>query len=307
MELLRGSRALPTSVHPCVATIGNFDGLHRGHQALFQRVLAVAAERSLKSCAILFEPHPQEFFLATPPARLDSLREKLEKLQDLGVDQVLCLRFDSDLANMSAESFIRDILIEQLSVRYLVVGDDFRFGHERAGDFQLLQSQSFFAVEASQPISWQQQRVSSTAIRQALQQHQLSRANGLLGRPYTMSGRVVHGDKRGRTIGFPTANILLHRRVIPLRGVYAVRATVNANVLDGVANIGWRPTLNGSAPRLEVHLFDYAGDLYGQRMQVEFVAHIRDEQKFDGLDSLKKQIVQDALQARALLRPPQIV
>jgi len=284
-------------------TIGNFDGLHRGHQAVLRQLHRHAARHRLVTTVMTFEPTAQEYFSPqTAPARLQRLREKLAMLRGMEVDQVLCLRFDRKLAELSAESFVRQILVNGLDVRYLVVGDDFRFGKDRAGDFALLQKAGElrgFEVVSTGTFLEGEDRVSSTRIRQSLASGELDTAERLLGRPYRMCGRVAAGQKRGRTIGFPTANIHLHRVVSPLNGVFSVRVYgLAAEPLNGVANIGTRPTVDGSYRVLEVHLFDFESDIYGRHLEVEFCNRLRDEMKFESFEALKQQIVADAEQAR---------
>jgi len=284
-------------------TIGNFDGLHRGHQAVLRQLHRHAARHRLVTTVMTFEPTAQEYFSPqTAPARLQRLREKLDMLRGMEVDQVLCLRFNRKLADLSAESFVQQILVDGLDVRYLVVGDDFRFGKDRAGDFALLQKageQRGFEVVSTGTFLEGEDRVSSTRVRQSLAAGELETAERLLGRPYRMCGRVAEGQKRGRTIGFPTANIHLHRVVSPLNGVFSVRVHGLAReALNGVANIGTRPTVDGSYRVLEVHLFDFDSDIYGRHLEVEFCNKLRDEMKFESFDALKRQIEVDAKQAR---------
>lgn len=304
MELIRGCLNLAPRHRGCVATIGNFDGVHRGHQAVLAQVAEKATKRGLPAVVITFEPQPQEYFApaATPP-RLTRFREKMLALDGLPVDRVLCLRFGPALAELSADAFIRRILVDGLDLRYLVVGDDFRFGRGRTGDFQLLSEagrEHGFSVAHTESFLLDGVRVSSTRIREALSCGNLSLAERLLGRPFRISGRVAHGDKRGRTIGFPTANILLKRKVSPVQGVYAVHFHgVADEPATGVANVGTRPTVDGGTRvLLEVHLFDFARDIYGAHVQVDFLAKLRDEQRFASLDALKAQIWADANQAR---------
>ena len=303
MDLIRGYHNLRPCHRHCVATIGNFDGVHLGHQAVLGQVAEKAAELALPAVVITFEPHPQEFFApkAAPP-RLTRLREKLQVLRRYAAQRVLCLRFDRALAAMQAQTFIERILVEGLAVRYLVVGDDFRFGAGRHGDFALLQAageQYGFQVARMRAFRVDGARVSSTRVRQSLQRGDLGGAEQLLGRPYRMCGRVAHGDRRGRSIGFPTANIHLHRRATPLAGVYAVEVFgLEREPLPGVANVGTRPTVDGTRSLLEVHLFDFDGDIYRRYLQVDFLHKLRDEMRFDSLESLKRQISRDAEQAR---------
>ncbi len=284
-------------------TIGNFDGLHRGHQAVLRQLHRHAARHRLVTTVMTFEPTAQEYFSPqTAPARLQRLREKLAMLRGMEVDQVLCLRFDRKLADLSAESFVQQILVDGLDVRYLVVGDDFRFGKDRAGDFALLQEageQRGFEVVSTGTFLEGEDRVSSTRVRQSLAASDLDTAARLLGRRYRMCGRVAAGQKRGRTIGFPTANIPLHRVVSPLNGVFSVRVYgLATEPLNGIANIGTRPTVDGSYRVLEVHLFDFESDIYGRYLDVEFCNRLRDEMKFESFEALKQQIVADADQAR---------
>jgi len=307
MKLIRGQHNLHPAHQGCVATIGNFDGVHRGHQAVFAELHRRAEALGLPSTVITFEPQPMEFFRPEQaPARLTRLREKLRAIENCGIDRVLLLEFNPALAAMSADDFIAKVLVEGLAVRHLYVGDDFRFGRDRSGDFALLSAAGQahgFGVENLDSVCHGDCRISSTVIRQALADGDLATAESYLGRPYAICGRVAHGDKRGRTIGFPTMNIDLHRRVSPLRGVFAVRVGgLAADPLPGVANIGTRPTVSGDARYLlEVHLFDFNRQVYGEHVQVTFVQRIRDEKKFDSFDQLKLQIQADAGQAREAL------
>ena len=307
MEIIRGLNNLPPDQQGCALAIGNFDGVHLGHQALLRQLVNAASERHLTSVVMTFMPHPQEFFIPEHHvAYLLHLREKFEYIAATGVQRLLCVRFNAQLAAMSAQSFVSDLLLERLGVHYLTVGDDFRFGHQRQGNFALLQqfaAQADFMVEAAPTIEWDSERVSSTRVRLALQQGDLVLAQALLGRPYSISGRVMHGDKRGRTIGFPTANINLKRRNVPVAGVYAVEVEgLEDRPLAGVANIGSRPTIDGQRSLLEVHLFDFDRTIYGQRVNVILRHKIRDEQRFTGLDELKQQIALDAVQAKQFLK-----
>ncbi len=289
----------------CVATIGNFDGVHLGHRTIIDQVRAQAQRLGVPGVALVFEPQPREFFqgLDAPP-RLTGFRQKYQALIEAGLDLVLCLRFDDQFRSYSGMGFIEDVLIDGLSVRHLVVGDDFRFGCDRAGDFDLLRqvgAQRGFTVENTRTVTVANERVSSTAVRAALADNQLDHAAQLLGRPYAIDGRVVYGRQLGRQIGAPTANILL-KRLPPLRGVYVVQAELpDGRRCDGVANIGLRPTVDGRQPALEVHLFDFAGTLYGQRIRVTFRQPLRDEVKFDSVAALQAQIAQDFDDARQWL------
>lgn len=303
MRLIRGLHNMPAAPRGCALTIGNFDGVHRGHQAVLDQLHARAAELQLPATVMVFEPTPQEYFSpATAPARLLRLRDKLTLFRELGVEQVVCLRFDRQLAERDAEAFVKDILIEGLGVRHLVIGDDFRFGKGRSGDFAFLQQagqQHGFEVVSTQTLVESGERVSSTCIREALAAGELAKAEQLLGRPYTICGRIAPGQQRGRTIGFPTANVRLHRSVSPVSGVFAVRVHgLEGQILEGVANLGTRPTVCGNETVLETHLFDFDRDIYGHYVDIEFCKKLRDEKKFESFEALKQQIQQDAEQAR---------
>lgn len=289
---------------PSVVTIGNFDGLHLGHQALMQRLDDVARPEGLRRVVLTFEPLPREVFSPQPIPRLMSLREKAAWLaaSDL-VDELRILRFNQALAALPAEDFVREILVERLNARHVLIGDDFRFGHRRGGDFTLLQHMGVehgFTVEATPQVSLADERVSSTRVRNALGEGRLIDAARLLGRPYSLCARVTHGDKRGRLLGFPTLNLPLGRKHFALHGVYAVEILGLADrPLPGVANAGIRPTVGGVIPRVEAHVFDWSGDAYGKRVEVRFRAFIREERRFEGLDELVGQIAMDAAAARA--------
>jgi riboflavin kinase/FMN adenylyltransferase len=279
----------------CALTIGNFDGVHRGHRALIERVTAKARELTLPSCVLTFEPHPREFFAGDrAPARLTRLRDKLELLAAAGVDRTHIARFDSRFAALDAERFIDQVLKKGLGVQWLLVGRDFRFGARRAGDFSSLRDKGF-ALEAMPDVQFEGSRISSSAIREALAAGDFALAERLLGHPYTLSGRVAHGAKLGRELGFPTANIVL-RHPPPLSGIYVVDAGERG---PGVASVGRRPTVNPvEAPLLEVHLFRETRDLYGEHLRVRFHKKLRDERKYDDLATLREAIARDAAQAR---------
>lgn len=304
MQVIRGLHNLRPHHRGCVATIGNFDGVHLGHQAVFRHLREKADALGLPATVITFEPQPLEFFAPDrAPARLTRMREKLQALKDAGIDRTVLLEFGPKLAAMSAPAFVRELLVEGLDVRYLFVGDDFRFGRGREGDIGLLRrvgNQHDFEVENMNTFAVGEERVSSTRIRQALADGDLELAEHNLGRPYRICGRIAHGDARGRTIGFPTANVDLHRKVSPLRGVYAVEVIgLEEGVLPGVANIGNRPTVEGDDRYLlEVHLFDFSRMIYGEHVQVEFRKKLRDEKRFDSFDHLRQQIERDAEAAR---------
>ncbi len=279
----------------CALTIGNFDGVHRGHRALIDRVAAKAREAELTSCVLTFEPHPREFFGADKaPARLTRLRDKLELMAAAGLERVHVARFDARFAALPAERFIEEVLVRGLGTRWLLVGRDFRFGARRAGDFATLQNRGF-ALEAMPDVEFQGQRVSSSAVRAALAAGDLNEGERLLGHAYTISGRVAHGAKLGRGLGFPTANIVL-RRPPPIAGIFVVEVD---NFGPGVASVGRRPTVNPvEIPLLEVHLFEHEADLYGEHLRVRFLKKLRDEEKYDGLPALQAAIARDARQAR---------
>ena len=304
MELIRGLHNLQPQHRGCAATIGSFDGVHLGHQAVLAQLVAQGRERRLPVTLVTFEPQPREYFTphAAPP-RLTRFREKLEVLRDCQIDRVLCLRFNTRLAELTADEFIRQILLDGLAVKYLVIGDDFHFGKQRGGNFSLLEQAGKvhgFPVVKMQTIDVGNHRVSSTRIRAALQKGDLGCAEALLGRPFWMSGRVAHGDKRGRTIGFPTANIFLHRAKVPVDGVFAVEVSgIDRAPIAGVANVGTRPTVGGTRALLEVHLFDFDRDIYGRHVQVSFLKKLRAERKYESFELLKRQIQLDAEQARA--------
>lgn len=307
MELIRGLHNLTPRHHGCVATIGNFDGVHLGHQAVLGQLAEKGAELCLPSVVITFEPLSREYFApASAPPRLTRFRERFKALRRFSVDRVLVLPFNRKLAALSADEFVRRVLVEGLGVRYLVVGDDFRFGAGREGGFDRLcraGERHGFEVVNMHTFSLGGERVSSTRIREALSTGDLDTAEQLLGRPYRMCGRVAHGDKRGRTIGFPTANIRMHRMVAPVDGVFAVEMFgIHGEPVAGVANIGKRPTVDGTRALLEVHLFDFQEDIYGRHVQVDFLKRIRPERRFESFEALKEQILIDAADARAFFQ-----
>lgn len=302
-EFIRGLHNLRPRHRGSVATIGTFDGIHRGHQAILAQLQRVARRYQLPAVVIIFEPQPHEYFARqSAPARLMSLSEKVQALFAAGVDRVLCLGFNAALANLTAEDFVEKILVQGLGIRHLVVGDDFRFGCDRSGDFALLQAlgqRLGFGVSYTCTLSEGDERISSTRIRQLLEQSQFAEAEQLLGRPYCISGRVGQGKQLGRTLGIPTANVQLRRYRSPLSGVYVVTAEVDGRALPAVANVGVRPTVHaGEQPLLEVHILDYDGDLYGKRLQVCFLEKLRDERRFASLEALQAQLQQDIQQAR---------
>lgn len=303
MQVFRG---VPEhSAHGCVLTIGNFDGVHRGHQALLAKLVAQSRATGLPSAVLTFEPHPREYFThENRPRRLTSLREKIQLLADQGVDRLYIGRFNARFAALTAEEFVEDVLIRGLCVRHLMIGDDFCFGKGRRGNFSMLQAagrDTGFTVEAMQTLAHEGERVSSSAVRAALEEGDMPHAARLLGRPYSIRGRVMHGDKIGRTIGFPTANIQLKHRSPPLMGIYTVSVEGLADrPWPGVASVGVRPTINDAGrPTLEVHLFDWDQDCYDAHLKVNFLVKQRDEERYDSLEALTAQIARDAQQARA--------
>jgi len=306
MELIRGIHNLRERHRGCVVTIGNYDGVHRGHQHMIAAVRAKATELGVPAVVITFEPTPREFFEGpAAPSRLTRLREKLEALALYGVDRVVVLRFDRRMQGMSADEFVDRLLVRGLGVRHMVVGHDFHFARRREGNIGTLRAAGAvngFTVEEVGQFLLEGERVSSSLVREALNRGDLDRATRLLGRPYRMAGRVRLGKKLGRTLGYPTANLALQRKVVPLWGIFAVRVS-GAGLVDhpAVSSLGTRPTVNGTDPLLEVHLFDFDGSLYGQYLDVDFVARLRDERKFESLDALVEQMHRDAAAARAVL------
>ena len=303
MQVFRG---IPERAeHGCVLTIGNFDGVHRGHQALLAQLRAKSEATGLPAAVLTFEPHPREYFAHEDrPRRLTSLREKILLLEGQGVDRLYIGRFNQKLAGLTAEAFIEDVLVHGLGVRHLLIGDDFCFGKGRKGNFAMLQAAGDkigFGVESMHTFRHEDERVSSSAVRAALAEGDMPHAARLLGRPYSISGRVMHGDKIGRTIGFPTANIQLKHRSPPLMGIYTVSVDGLADrPWPGVASVGVRPTINDAGrPTLEVHLFDWDTDCYDAHLRVNFLKKQRDEERYDSLDALTAQIARDAEEARA--------
>jgi len=306
MELIRGLHNLAQRHRGCVLTVGNYDGVHLGHQAMIALVKRRAAELHCPATVLVFEPSSKEFIDPDgAPPRLTRWREKFLALAAHGVERLVTLRFDERMRAMSPRQFIDELIVASLGTRHLVVGHDFRYGCQAAGTIETLTAAGRlqgFTVEQIEPFIGDGVRVSSTAVRERLEQGHFQAAARLLGRPYRMQGRVVHGQKLGRTLGFPTANLRLGRRKPPLSGILAVRVSgIESRPLAGVASLGTRPTVNGVEPLLEVNLFDFSGNLYGAMVEVEFVAKLRDEVKFDSLDALVAQMHQDAERARALL------
>jgi riboflavin kinase/FMN adenylyltransferase len=287
-----------------VATIGTFDGIHRGHRAILAQVREQATRLGLPAVVMIFEPQPREYFTREQaPARLMRLRDKMEAIYGEGIDRIFCLQFNRSLRGLNARDFINRVLVDGIGVRCLVVGDDFRFGCDRTGDFALLQTvgrEQGFEVVDTHSVLHTGRRISSTWVRETLEAGDLPLARELLGRPYCISGRVVMGQQLGRQLGIPTANLNLHRFRAPLQGVFVVRMQVDGRWLPGIANVGTRPTIAGLVkPVLEVHLLDWSGELYGKRVSVEFIRKLRDEERFPGVEALVAQIRADIERARS--------
>jgi riboflavin kinase/FMN adenylyltransferase len=302
---MRILRHLPArGAGPVALTVGNFDGVHLGHRAMLELLDGAARARRLRSCVMSFEPHPREFFSPDQaPTRLTSLREKLELLAQAGVDQVHVRRFDYDFARITAEEFIRSVLVDGLGVRWLLVGDDFRFGARRQGDVAMLRdagTRHGFEIVQMESFSVDGIRVSSTAVRERLARGDLAEAARLLGRPYSISGRVVRGDRLGKQLGFATANVQMKHNRPPLAGIFVVEVLgLGERPLEGVASLGVRPTVKaGGAPVLEVHLLDFSRNIYGRHLQVHFLHKLRDEEKYADLETLRRQIARDVQDAR---------
>ena len=302
---MRILRSVPIAAEaPIALTIGNFDGVHLGHQAMLRQLCEAARAEGLPACVMTFEPHPREFFAPDrAPPRLTSLRDKLQLLAACDVARTYVLRFDYRLAQISAEDFIARVLSQGLGVRRLLIGDDFRFGARRAGDFSLLREQAShfgYRVDAMSSVTLNGERVSSTAVRDALRAGDLLRAAQLLGRAYSIGGRVVRGDGLGRKLGYPTANVRIKHRRTPLNGIFAVEVRgIADNALRGVASLGTRPTVKlDGEPVLEVFLLDFDADIYGRHVCVDFLYKFRDEEKFVDLETLSRKIGSDVKRAR---------
>jgi riboflavin kinase/FMN adenylyltransferase len=303
MQIFRHYENLPTAARGATVAIGNFDGVHLGHQALLKHAKTLGDKLGV----LVFEPHPQEFFKPGGERfRLTPFRAKARLLERFGVDALYALHFDAAFAALSAEDFVIKVLVQGLGVKHIVVGQDFQFGKGRAGNIELLKTrgrEQGFAVSTFDLVgAGPQAKISSTRIREALRDGKPDVAASLLGHAWTVEGRVEQGDKRGRMIGFPTANVSLEGYLEPALGVYAVRVEIAGKSYDGVANFGRRPTFDKKDVLLEVHIFDFEGDIYGQQIVVAFVAYLRPEQKFAGLDALKAQIAKDCERARTILR-----
>ncbi len=306
MELIRGLKNLKPRHRGTVASIGNFDGVHLGHQAVLRDLQARAKAADLPSTLVLFEPQPQEYLAPEKaPLRLTRFMEKWSRLEALGLDRVLCLKFGQALAETSAEDFVQKILVQGLGVRHLTVGDDFRFGKDRRGDFGLLKragTAAGFEVVDTASVALKGERVSSTRIRAALSEGDVATAAGLLGRPYGLTGRVMHGERLGRKLGFPTLNLALKRRTPALDGIFAARVLgIPGGPRDAAAYIGKRPAVGGEEWVLEAHLPGYEGELYGRRVEVQFLHRLREDRHFDSLDALSAQMHEDVATACAWL------
>jgi riboflavin kinase / FMN adenylyltransferase len=305
MEFIRGLLNLHERQRGCAVTIGTYDGVHLGHQALLRRLKEHAARLALPTVVLTFEPTPREYLAPdAPPARLTSLRERWRILEDMDLDALLLLRFGERLRNLSGEAFA-GLLAQDIGARTVVVGHDFRFGCNGEATAPMLVDAGKrlgFAVDIVPPVTLDGARVSSSGVREALKRSDFALAERWLGRPYSMQGRVVHGQRLGRDLGFPTANLRIERRRTPLQGIFAVRVHgVETTPLRGVASLGTRPTVGGIQTLLEVHVFDFSADLYGREIEVEFVAKLRDEENYPTLDALVAQIHRDVAEARRIL------
>ncbi len=305
MKLIRGLHNFTTPLAGCVATIGNFDGLHLGHQALLAQLKQKAKSMGLPSVVVIFEPQPREMFHPDKvPARLTRMREKLLVLQELDVDYVLCILFTKGFSAMTAAQFETEVLVKQLGLKYLLVGEDFRYGQKRTGDVNSLQqsAQTYgFTLQVMNEVFQDEKRISSTMVRDALEKGDMMKAKALLGRYYGMSGLVAHGDKLGRQLGFPTANVFLHRKKSPLHGIFVVRVLGLDELKYGVANVGNRPAVGGTKTLLEIYIFDFDRDIYSEHIHVEFIHKLRDEENYATLDALKEQIALDVKDAQEFL------
>jgi riboflavin kinase / FMN adenylyltransferase len=306
VELIRGLYNLRAQHRGCVLTIGAFDGIHLGHQEMIRVLRDRAARHRLPAALLSFEPTPREFFAkGVPPARLTRFREKFEALQRYGVDRFVCLRFNEGVRCLGRDEFVSEVLVKALGVHHIVVGHDFRFGRDNAGDvvsLRALAASGNFEVTEVPPFVVNGERVSSSLVREALNAGDMPRATQLLGRPYRMTGKVIHGEKLGRKLGFPTANLRLHRRATPLAGIFAIRVSGGGlNNAPGVASLGTRPAVNGKELLLEAHVFDFDGNLYRRPLHVDFIAFLRAERWFADMDELTAQINRDAQQAREIL------
>lgn len=312
MKLIRGLHNLTNPLPGCVATIGNFDGLHLGHQHIINQLKAVAEIKNLPSVVMVFEPQPVEFFAPdSAPLRLARFRDKIIHLSEMGIDILVCLQFNAALASLTADQFVQQILVDRLNLKHLVIGDDFRFGKKRCGDFEFLKRAGAdwgFEVENSHTLLIDNERVSSTRIRQCLANNDMLQARQLLGRPYTLTGRIAHGKKLGRELGFPTINLKMGNRPIAVNGIFAVLVKgIDNRTLRGVASIGTRPTVNGVGTILEVYILNFSKQVYGCCVDVEILHKIRNEEKFDSLDKLIEKIKQDIDEAHTYFENNEIL
>lgn len=303
MQLIRGLHNLTQPLPPSVVTIGNFDGIHLGHQQVLQQLKTIADKSSLCSAVIIFEPQPIEFFAPDKaPKRLSRFREKIAYLNSQEIDYLLCLKFDQPFSELSAEQFVQGLLVNRLSTRHLVIGDDFQFGKSRSGNFESLQvfgKQYGFEVDNTETLLFDGSRVSSTRIRESIQSDDFTLAAALLGRPYSLSGKVSHGQKLGRQLGYPTINIKMGSKTLIVKGIFAVMVKgIDNRVLQGVASLGTRPTVNGVDSTLEVYILDFNQEVYGYNVEVDFLYKIRDEKKFDSIEELTANIDQDVVLAK---------
>ncbi|MDH3632398.1 MAG: bifunctional riboflavin kinase/FAD synthetase [Gammaproteobacteria bacterium] len=307
MKLIRGLYNLRHPIPASAVTIGNFDGVHRGHQLVISQLKQVAATTSLPTVVIIFEPQPIEYFAPDKaPKRLARFREKIAYLKAQQIDYLLCLHFDHRLAAQSAEDFVQQILINSLNTKHLVIGDDFHFGKNRQGNFQFLKDNAErygFMVDETETLMIDGERVSSTRIRESIRQGNFEKAAELLGRPYSLSGRIAHGQKLGRKLGYPTINIKMGDKTLIVKGIFAVNVKgLDNRVLEGVASIGTRPTVNGVDTILEVYILDFDRDVYGYSVEVNFLHKIRNEEKFASLEELAAHIAQDTEKAKAFFK-----
>jgi len=307
MKLIRGLYNLTRPIPASAVTIGNFDGVHRGHQLVISQLKQVAGEASLPTVVIIFEPQPIEYFAPDKaPKRLARFREKIAYLKAQRIDYLLCLHFDHKLAAQSAENFVQQILVNSINTKHLVIGDDFHFGKNRQGNFQFLKDNCErygFMVDETETLMIDGERVSSTRIRESIQQGDFEKAAELLGRPYSLSGRIAHGQKLGRELGYPTINIKMGDKTLIVKGIFAVNVKgLDNRVLEGVASIGTRPTVNGVDTILEVYILDFDRDVYGYSVEVNFLHKIRNEEKFDSLEELAAHITQDTEKAKAFFK-----
>lgn len=311
MQVIKELDTLPEPPHQAVLAIGNFDGVHLGHREIFRRVVRKARELGGTAVVVTFEPHPLRLLAPDKaPLRLNTPEEKVRLLAASCIDLLVVLNFTRELAEMPAPDFVREILVGKLGVKHLIVGYDYAFGRDRQGDTEFLAQQARlynFTLEVLEPIRAEQQAHSSTAIRQFLSEGRVAEAVRILGRNFTLDGEVVHGEGRGRKLGFPTANLVTRKEILPRDGVYAVKVKWRDSYYDGVINIGRRPTFAGSSPTLEIHLIDFQGNLYGERLRIYFVDRLRDERRFTGVQALQEAVVRDIAHARELLESAQVV